>query len=302
MKPIPRQTNGADDYARVRKAIQFLSEQRQAQPGLGELAAHLRMDQTACQKLFKRWCGLTPKDFLQAITLDHARNMLDRSASVMEAAHDSGLSGTGRLHDLCISHEALTPGAIKHRGSGVSFAYGFHSTPFGPAVALVTPHGLAGLSFANEDNGETLDDVLSHYRERWPAGQFIADEKATEPFLEQIFGQTLAGGRSGRKPQPVRIVLIGTDFEIRVWQALLNVPVAGAASYSMIAKAIGQPAASRAVGTAIGHNPISFVVPCHRVLRRDGGIGGYRWGVTRKKAIIGWEFGHRNNQVGDEKQ
>jgi len=278
----------ARDYDIVRNAVRFLTENKGDQPSLDALARHLSMDATACHKLFRRWCGLTPKDFLQAITLDHARQLLNQRASVLEAAHDSGLSGGGRLHDLCVAHEALTPGAIKTRGAGTTFTYGFHDTPFGRAVAVTTPRGLAGLSFANEDNAETVEDALQTYRQRWPAAQFIRDEAATEASVHAVFSQFANGDR---QPQTLRIVLIGTDFEIRVWQALLQVPFAGATSYKVIADDIGNPRATRAVGTAIGHNPISFVVPCHRVVRADGGLGGYRWGLTRKRAMIGWELG-----------
>ena len=281
------------DYDVVRNSLRYLSEYREHQPDLNQLSAYLGMEPTACHKLFKRWCGLTPKEFLQAATLDHARNMLQQSASVLDAAHASGLSGSGRLHDLCVSYDAMTPGDIKQRGMNVVFTYGFHDTPFGPAVLLVTDRGLAGLSFENHDTNETVNHALECYRLRWPAAQFVRNEKTTEPFVQQVFGNL---GLNGNQHQ-IRVVLIGTDFEIRVWNALLNVPVGGAASYQMIAQAIGQPTATRAVGTAIGHNPISFVVPCHRILRKDGALGGYRWGVTRKRAIIGWELGHQRQSA-----
>ena len=283
----PPQTEGRD-YDVVRQAVRYLSEHREQQPSLAILAKHLGMEPTACHKLFKRWCGLTPKEFLQAITLDHARQMLTQSSNVLEAAHDSGLSGGGRLHDLCINHEAVTPGAIQQRGAGVVFRFGFHHTPFGRAVVLVTERGLAGLSFANEDRGEGAEDALEVYRQRWPAADFLSDEQATQSYVDAVFASL---ARPGETRPVIRIVLIGTDFEIRVWQALLTVPFAGAASYKTIADEIGKPKATRAVGTAIGHNPISFVVPCHRVLRQDGGLGGYRWGLTRKRAMIGWELG-----------
>lgn len=274
------------DYDVVQTALRFLSEHRDDQPGLVELAQYLGMDATHCHKLFKRWCGLTPKEFLQAVTLDHARTLLSQSKSVLEAAHDSGLSGSGRLHDLCVSYEALTPGEIKRRGHGVTFSYGFHETPFGSAVALASGRGLAGLAFANEDTGISLDDALLEFRQRWPAAHFSHNPDATVPFVSAAFAPISAAA-----PQPIRIVLIGTDFEIRVWRALLSVPLARSTSYGAIAARIGKPTATRAVGTAIGHNPISFVVPCHRVMRQDGGLGGYHWGLTRKRAMIGWEIG-----------
>lgn len=290
MTTDPHFETQARDYDVVRKAIRFLSENRQDQPGLDALARHLSMDATACHKLFRRWCGLTPKEFLQAITLDHARMLLDERTSVLDAAHESGLSGGGRLYDLCVAHESMTPGDIKNRGAGTTVRYGFHDTPFGRAVAVTTPIGLAGLSFANDDSGEPVEAALESYRQRWPSAAFVRDDPATAAHIADVFAGL---GTGNGRPQTLRIVLIGTDFEIRVWQALLKVPFAGAASYKMIAEDIGKPRATRAVGTAIGNNPISFVVPCHRVVRADGGLGGYRWGLTRKKAMIGWEFGQR---------
>lgn len=277
-----------DDYAIVRTALQFLSTHHLDQPSLADLAAHLQLEPTACQKLFKRWCGLSPKEFLQAVTFDHARQMLAQSETVMATAHETGLSGSGRLYDLCVTQEAVTPGCIRQRGQGETFRYGAHASPFGEALFLITARGLAGLSFVNDDNDESVTDLLETYRARWPGGQFVRDLDATHVMAKDVFGELTAPARA---PRPVRIVLIGTDFEIRVWQALLTVPLAGAASYQAIARQIGKPKATRAVGTAIGHNPISFVVPCHRVLRQDGNLGGYRWGVTRKRAMIGWEFG-----------
>ncbi len=283
-EPLP---NG-HDYDAVRKAIRFLSEYKNDQPSLAKLAEHVGMDPTACHKLFKRWCGLTPKEFLQAITLDHVRSLLAQSATVLETAHDSGLSGGGRLHDLCVSFDAVTPGEIKKRGAGVSFRYGFHETPFGKAVALTTERGLAGLAFANDDAGAPIEAALDEFRHRWPAAEFLHDGAASEGLVSSAFAPLRQ-----KSPQPIRLVLIGTDFEIQVWQALLEIPVAGAVSYQTIADHIGKPSATRAVGTAIGHNPISFVVPCHRVMRQDGGLGGYHWGLTRKRAMIGWEFGQQ---------
>lgn len=277
-----------DDYRVVQNALRFLSANHLEQPSLAVLAAHLKMEPTACQKLFKRWCGLSPKEFLQAVTFDRARELLAQSETVMHTAHEAGLSGSGRLYDLCVSQEAVTPGCIRQRGQGEVFRYGFHETPFGEALLLSTSRGLAGLSFASDESGEDRADVLDAYRTRWPAGVFEEDQEGTRGLANAVFAGLDAGGAT---PRAVRIVLIGTDFEIRVWQALLDVPLAGAASYRSIARRIGNPKATRAVGTAIGHNPISFVVPCHRILRQDGGLGGYRWGVTRKRAMIGWELG-----------
>lgn len=277
---------GTRDYDVVRRAIRFLSERWEEQPELERLAGHLGISPAHCQKLFKRWCGLSPKEFVQAITVDHARRLLANSASVLETAHEVGLSGGGRLHDLFVTHEAMTPGDYKRRGAGLSIAYGFHASPFGEALLLATDRGLAGLAFVDEDKGEDRRAALADMTRRWPHAEFIEAPERTAPHAARIFEPSC-----WTREQPVRLVLIGTDFEVRVWEALLKIPMGRAVSYADIARHLGRPAASRAVGTAVGRNPISFVVPCHRVLRGDGNLGGYHWGLTRKRALIGWEAG-----------
>lgn len=274
------------DYDLIRRAIAFLSETWAEQPSLDRLAAHLGLSPAHCQKLFKRWCGLSPKEFVQAITVDHARALLDGSASVLDAAHEVGLSGGSRLHDLFVSHEAMTPGDYKRRGEGLEMAYGFHASPFGEALLIATERGLAGLAFVDEDKGQTRQDALADMMQRWPKARYIEAPRKTAPHAKVIFD---AAGWS--REQPVRLVMIGTDFDVRVWQTLLKIPMGRAVSYTDIARHIGAPSASRAVGSAVGRNPISFVVPCHRVLRGDGSLGGYHWGLTRKRALIGWEMG-----------
>ena len=274
------------DYVLIRKAIGFLSQTWTEQPSLERLARQLDLSPAHCQKLFKRWCGLSPKEFVQAITVDRARSLLDGAASVLEAAYEVGLSGGGRLHDLFVSHEAMTPGDYKRRGEGLELAYGFHPSPFGDALLIVTERGLAGLAFVDEDKAQAREDVLGDMMERWPKARFVAAPERTAPLARQIFNPS-----AWTKDRPVRLVMIGTDFEVRVWEALLKVPMGRAVSYHDIARHLGQPTAARAVGSAVGRNPISFVVPCHRVLRGDGSLGGYHWGLTRKRALIGWETG-----------
>ena len=276
----------APDYQQIRRAIAFLSETWTEQPSLERLAQHLGLSPAHCQKLFKRWCGLSPKEFVQAITIDRARNLLQGSASLLETAYEVGLSGAGRLHDLFVSHEAMTPGDYKRRGDGIAMAYGFHPSPFGEALLLATERGIAGLAFVNEDKGQSQADALVDMMQRWPKAKFIAAPERTAPHAQQIF-QTSRWSAE----RPVRLVMIGTDFEVRVWQTLLKIPMGRAVTYADIARHLGQPTASRAVGSAVGRNPISFVVPCHRVLRGDGSLGGYHWGLTRKRALIGWETG-----------
>jgi AraC family transcriptional regulator of adaptative response/methylated-DNA-[protein]-cysteine methyltransferase len=205
---------------------------------------------------------------------------------VLDAAYQVGLSGGSRLHDLFVSHEAMTPGDYKRRGEGLTMAYGFHASPFGDALLMATERGLAGLAFVNEDKGQARQDALTDMMQRWPKASYTERPDMTARHANVIFN----AGKWNRE-QPVRLVMIGTDFDVRVWETLLKIPMGRAVSYTDIARHIGSPSASRAVGSAVGRNPISFVVPCHRVLRGDGSLGGYHWGLTRKRALIGWETG-----------
>lgn len=281
--PAHRLANGSD-YARVCKAIEYLTETWRDQPSLDEVAAHAGLSPSHFQRLFKRWAGISPKEFLQALTLDHARALLSDSASLLDTALEVGLSGPGRLHDLFVDHEAMTPGDYKRRGAGLEIAYGFHDSPFGRALLMTTAHGVAGLAFADDESGE--HNALADMTARWPEATYIYDPARTAPQAARVF-------RPERwcAEDPLKVVLIGTDFEVRVWQTLLRLPIGHAVTYSDIAAHVCSPRAARAVGSAVGRNPISFVVPCHRVLRKDGGLGGYHWGITRKQAIIGWETG-----------
>jgi AraC family transcriptional regulator of adaptative response/methylated-DNA-[protein]-cysteine methyltransferase len=283
--PIPLGADRTRDYELIRRAIAFLSATWTEQPPLDRLAEHLGLSPAHCQKLFKRWCGLSPKEFVQAITVDHARSLLKGSASVFDTALEVGLSGGSRLHDLFVSHEAMTPGDYKRRGEGLEMAYGFHASPFGEALLIATQRGVAGLAFVDEDKGQTRQDTLVDMMQRWPRARYVEAPAKIASHARQIFAS------EWNREQPVRLVMIGTDFDVRVWQTLLKIPMGRAVSYTDIARHIGAPSASRAVGAAVGRNPISFVVPCHRVLRGDGSLGGYHWGLTRKRALIGWETG-----------
>ncbi len=275
--------NPAADYERVRRIIAFISERWREQPSLDDIAGHVGLSTTHVHHLFRRWCGLTPKAFLQAITLDNAKALLADAASVLDTAYEVGLSGPGRLHDLFVTHEAMTPGHFKSGGAGLAMRFGFHPSPFGEAILVATEHGLAGLGFVDDgDRAAALADM----QRRWPKAAYVEDAAATAPLARRIFdAQTWAA------EQPLRVVLIGTDFEVRVWQTLLRIPLGKATSYSDIACRMGRPSASRAVGAAVGKNPISFVVPCHRVLGRSGALTGYHWGLPRKQAMLGWEGG-----------
>ena len=279
----PTEVAALRDYDSVRRAIAFISEHWRTQPTIEAMAEAAGLTPDELHHLFRRWAGLTPKAFMQALTLDHAKNLLRGSASVLDAALDSGLSGPGRLHDLFVTHEAMSPGEWKSGGAGMTLRYGFHPSPFGTAVVIASDRGLAGLAFA--DPGEE-QPALADMQRRWPLASYVADQTATAPFAQRIFDRRL-----WRSDQPLRVVLIGTDFEVRVWQTLLKIPMGRAVSYSDIAKRINSPKASRAVGAAVGKNPISFVVPCHRALGKGGALTGYHWGITRKQAMIGWEAG-----------
>ena len=273
----------ASDYEIVRRSIEYISRRWRDQPSLDQIAAHVGMKPLSLQRLFTRWAGLSPKGFLQAVTLDHARALLADSASVLDASFEVGLSGPGRLHDLFVSHEAMTPGAYKARGEGLTIRYGFHPSPFGTALVMITDHGLAGLAFADEGGAKS---ALADMQARWPRAKYAEDSAVTAPYVRRIFDP-----ETWRPDRPLRVVMIGTDFELTVWETLLRLPLGAATTYSEIAAHIGRPSAARAVGTAVGRNPISFVVPCHRVLGKDGGLHGYHWGLTRKRAILGWEAG-----------
>lgn len=271
------------DYDVVRRAIEFISENWREQPSLERIADAVGMKPLSLQRLFTRWAGLSPKAFVQALTIDHARSLLEDSASVLDTTYELGLSGPGRLHDLFITHDAMTPGAYKARGEGIVIRFAFHPSPFGLSLIMITDRGLAGVAFADAGGEAT---ALADMKARWPKAEYIEDQIATAPYVNRIFNP-----ETWRPDQPLRIVMIGSDFELRVWETLLSIPLGKATTYSDIARHIGNPNASRAVGTAVGRNPISFVVPCHRVLGKGGGFCGYHWGVTRKRAILGWEAG-----------
>ncbi len=272
-----------DDYEKVRSVLSNLTQNWRDQPSLDELAGPVGMDAEQLQRVFTRWAGLTPKAFLQALTLDHARAMLKDSASILETSLEVGLSGPGRLHDLFVVHEGMSPGAYKTKGQGLTISYGFHPSPFGLALVMATDYGLCGLAFA--DQGEQAV-ALADMKKRWYNAQYTEDSAKTAPFAARIF----APGK-WKDGQPLRITFIGSDFEIRVWESLLKIPVGRAVTYGDIAHSIEKPKAARAVGAAVGRNPISFVVPCHRVIGKSGDITGYHWGLTRKRAILGWEAG-----------
>ncbi len=271
----------ASDYEIVQRAIAYVTEHFRDQPEVETIARAAGIDARTLTELFRRWCGLSPKAFLQSVTLDYARRVLRESPNILEASYEVGFSGPGRLHDLFVVHEAMSPGEWKTGGEGLTVYYGFHPSPFGFALVMATERGLCGLAFADKGGEKAaLDDM----RGRWPNARYAEDSARTVVHAQRIFDAKLW------KPNtPLRVVLIGTDFEIRVWETLLSIPMGKAATYSDIAKKLGNPKASRAVGAAVGKNPVSFVVPCHRVIGKSGKLTGYHWGLTRKRAMLGWE-------------
>jgi AraC family transcriptional regulator of adaptative response/methylated-DNA-[protein]-cysteine methyltransferase len=271
------------DYEVVRRAIEKISVDYRDQPSLEDLAEAVGETPNGLQKLFTRWAGLSPKAFLQAVTLDHARRLLDSGMPLLETSFELGMSGPGRLHDLFVTHEAMSPGDYKSRGAGLTIRYGYHISPFGIALVMVTDRGLAGLAFT--DAGEERA-AFADMAGRWPNATYVEDMAATAPYAARVFDPA-----QWRSDRPLRVVMIGSDFQLRVWEALLRVPMGHACTYSDIAQRIGRPTASRAVGAAVGANPLSFVVPCHRALGKSGALTGYHWGLTRKRAILGWEAG-----------
>jgi AraC family transcriptional regulator, regulatory protein of adaptative response / methylated-DNA-[protein]-cysteine methyltransferase len=269
------------DYVRVEKAIRFLHANYPDQPDLGRISAAVGLSEYHLQRLFRRWAGISPKRFLQYLTAAHAIELLLEARSVLEASWAAGLSGPGRLHDLLVNVEAMTPGEVKRRGEGLGISYGFHPTPFGECLLASTARGVCSLSFVAEVDrrGE-----LHRLRQRWAAAELRHDQRATGSLVQRIFARTPSAPAT-----PLTLLLQGTNFQIRVWEALLRIPEGRVASYSQVAESLGMPRAARAVGGAVAQNAIAYLIPCHRVIRSCGTPGDYRWGTARKHAMLGWE-------------
>ena len=280
--PMPLAAAAAD-YDVVRRAIGHIRGHWREQPEIEAIAEAAGVTPTELHHLFRRWAGLTPKAFLQALTLDGARQLLRDSASVLDASYEVGLSGPGRLHDLFVTHEAMSPGEWKSGGDGLTMHFSFHPSPFGQALVMATDRGLAGLAFADPGKERA---TLAEMKRRWPRANYVEDAAHTAPIAQRVFDS-----KQWRSQQPLRVVLIGTDWEVRVWEALLQIPMGRLTTYSGLASKLCNPTAARAVGAAVGKNPIAFVVPCHRVIGKAGALTGYHWGITRKRAMLGWEAG-----------
>lgn len=273
------------DYDRVATVLAYLDDHFAEQPPLEDIAAAAGLSAFHFQRLFSQWVGVSPKKFIQNLSLEQAKLSLTECASVLDAAYDAGLSGPGRLHDLFVTSEAVTPGEYKSKGAGLVIRYGYHPSPFGECLLLATDRGVCGLAFVIDGDRA---DALEHLGAGWSAAKFEHDESATGVYIDRIFGGP--EGRPRDDGAPLRLILRGSEFQLKVWRALLAVPPGMLTTYQDIARRIGYPeGAARAVGRANGSNLISYLIPCHRVIRKSGAIGGYRWGRARKLALIGWE-------------
>ena len=273
------------DYQRIEKAIRFIQQQQHSQPGLDAIAAHVHLSPTHLQKLFTQWAGVSPKKYLQYLTLAHAKRLLASGHnSVLSASHAAGLSGSGRLHDLFITIEGMTPGEFKSGGADLRIHYQFADSPFGEVIIASTDKGICQLAFT-----DNAPDALESLKSRLPNACYQAAADAMHDEALAIFQQDWS------QPHKIRLHLAGTPFQLKIWECLLAIPAGQLSSYGTIAKQIGKPGASRAVGSAIGVNPVAYLIPCHRVIQGSGGLGGYRWGETRKRAMIAWESARTEN-------
>lgn len=265
-------------YGVMRRAIELIDESGE-NLSLEELAARMNMSPAHFQRVFSRWAGVSPKKFQQYLTLGHAKALLHERFTTLEAAHSVGLSGTGRLHDLFVKWEAMSPGEYARKGEGLQIYWGWFESPFGPALIMATDKGICGIGFAAETSAEA---AMTDLTARWPKAEFVEDPARLRPWVAGAFGAT-------DRLEPTPLHLIGAPLQIKVWEALLSIPSGHVTTYSEIAEAIGNPRAVRAVGTAVGRNPVSWLIPCHRALRKSGGLGGYHWGLPVKRAMLAYE-------------
>jgi AraC family transcriptional regulator, regulatory protein of adaptative response / methylated-DNA-[protein]-cysteine methyltransferase len=280
MKPPHDSFVDSRDFARIAKAIRYIERHFREQPRLTTIAAQAGLSEFHFNRLFRRWAGVTPKQYLAFVTGREARGAIANQSSVLDAAYSVGLSGPGRLHDLIVTLDAVTPGELKNLGRGITVLYGFSDTPFGEAMLATTPRGLCHLSFV--ETGER-ESAIAEFRERWRNADFTRDDARARDFANRIWGAAPATG------EPLSLNVAGTNFQLKVWQALLDVGANSRTTYSGLAAAIGEEGSARAVGNAVGANPIGWLIPCHTVLRRDGALGGYHWGEDRKRAILAWD-------------
>lgn len=284
MDAIPSNIVDARDYARIERAIAFLDREAHRQPSLEELAAVAGLSAMHFQRLFSRWAGVSPKRFLQHRTLFTARALLQGRRSLLDASYEAGLSGPGRLHDLFVNLVAMTPAEFRDRGRGLDIAYGIHATPFGDCLLGETRLGICSLTFLAE--GQTAEEAIHGLAAAWPAARLAEDRERTGETVTRVFAALAAGAGTDR---PLSLLVRGTNFQVQVWEALLRIPAGDVVSYGELARQVGAESATRAVGTAVGRNPVAWLIPCHRVIRKTGAFGGYRWGEERKRVMLAWE-------------
>ena len=272
----------SQDYERIEQAIRFIQSHHHEQPTLNEMAQSVNLSEYHFQRLFSRWVGISPKRFMQYLTKEQAKQLLTQSKDLLNVSHATGLSGSSRLHDLFVTCEAVTPGEYKQRGEGVEIRYGIHPSPFGECLVALTDRGVCNLLFVQNHE---RDAAVTYLRDNWPAAEFTEDYEETRVVIDEMMELF-----QRRSSSPLRLYLSGTNFQIKVWEALLQIPSGSVVSYEDVAIHIGMPGASRAVGNAISRNPIPVLIPCHRVIRKSGEFGDYRWGASRKKALLGWEM------------
>jgi len=269
------------DYERIERAIIYIQENVKQQPKLEAVAEHIGLSPYHFQRLFQRWAGVTPKQFLEYLTVKQAKILLQQPMSVMDTSLESGLSGPGRLHDQFVSIEAVSPGEYKSRGAMMEISYAFHQSPFGEVLLATTSRGILALSFVDDANTELELDKL---KKEWSEAKFVEEKTASKRLIKRLFYE------SGSQQEKLLLAIRGTNFQVKVWNALLKVPEGNIVSYQTIANSISKPKAVRAVASAIGANPVAYIIPCHRVLRSSGELGGYRWGMPRKKLMLGREL------------
>jgi AraC family transcriptional regulator of adaptative response/methylated-DNA-[protein]-cysteine methyltransferase len=271
-----------EDYPLIEQAILYLEKNYKSQPSLEEVAANVGLSEFHFQRVFTRWAGISPKRFLQFLTKENAKGLLDQSENLLDTTYQVGLSSLGRLHDLFVTTEAVTPGEYKSRGAGLTIRYGIHPTPFGKCLIGLTDRGICHLGFVQSGEGDAVDELVT----QWKQAKMIEDYASTAPLVEPIFEL------NRHRKEPLRVHLRGTNFQLKVWEALLDVPPGSVTTYGDIAVRIGRPNAMRAVGTAVGHNPVPVLIPCHRVIRKVGEFGNYRYGALRKKALLAREMAY----------
>ena len=280
-------SQAAMDYERIEKAIAYLMDNFHHQPALKDIATQIHMSEYHFQRLFSRWVGISPKRFLQFLTKEHAKHLLEKSINLLDVTYEAGLTSPGRLHDLFVTCEGVTPGEYKAKGRGLDIAYGYHATPFGECMLATTDRGICGLNFVQNDERQP---ELENLKSRWQNATLIENADVTRPIVDRIFDPL-----STKRSSPLHLVLNGTNFQIKVWEALIRIPMGAVVTYEDVAAFIGIRGASRAVGNAVGSNPVSFVIPCHRVIRKTAEFGNYGGGKARKMAILGWESALFNN-------